>query len=124
MVEQPAPRHPLRRPGCVIALIIWFLLLLSPCFMIVLAVRGEFSITTGSAPEQRVRLWLIQEIGQSGIGLSNAEVRQTGEDAICVQTNVQFLLWRGQAEPTQYCECYERAESEWQAASVEQGACP
>ena len=124
MEEQPAPRHPLRRPGCVIALIIWFLVLLSPCFMIVLAVRGEISITTGGAPEQRARVWLIQEAGQSGIGLSNVDVQQTADDAICVQTNVNFLLWRGEAEPTQYCECYTQAESGWQATSVEQGSCP
>ncbi len=126
MEDQSSPgtrRHPLRSPGCVIALVLWFVVLLSPCFMIVLAVRGEISMTTGSAPEQRVRVWLIQEAGQSGIGFSNVDVRQTADDALCVQTNVSFLMWRGEAGPTQYCECYERAETEWQATSVEQGAC-
>jgi hypothetical protein len=117
------PRHPLRNPGCVIALVIWFLVLLSPCFLIVLAVRSEISITTGSAPEQRMRVWVIQEAGQSGVGFSNVDVKHTSDEALCVQTNVNFLLWRGKAESTQYCECYEQAESGWQTTSVEQGVC-
>jgi hypothetical protein len=106
-----------------IALVIWFLVLLSPCFLIVLAVRGEISITTGSAPEQRIRVWVIQEAGQSGVGFSNVDIHQTADDALCVQTNVRFLLWRGHAEPTQYCECYEQVESGWRTTSVNQGVC-
>jgi hypothetical protein len=123
MENHPSPRHPLRKPGCVIALVLWFVLLLTPCIMIVLAMQGEISIAIGSAPEQRLRVWLIQEAGQSGIGFSNADIRQASENALCVQTNVNFLLWRGRAEPAQYCECYAQAESGWQATRVEQGAC-
>jgi hypothetical protein len=117
------PRHPLRNPGCVVALIIWFVVLLSPCFMIVLAVRGEISIPTGGAPEQRLRIWLIQEARQSGIGMSSASVQQNSEN-LCVQTTVSFILWRGEAEPTQYCECYAQSETGWQPTLAEPGACP
>lgn len=115
-------RHPLRNPGCVIALILWFAALLSPCVLLYLAMRGEISITTGSAPEQRVRIWLVQETQQSGIGLSNAAVLET-EEALCVQTNVTFVLWRGRAEPTAYCECYTQTPSGWQTLSVQENAC-
>lgn len=117
------PRHPLRSPGCVIALIIWFVVLLLPCFLIILAVRGEISITTGSAPEQRLRIWVIQEAGQSGIGISNVDVQPNGADALCVQTNVSFVMWRGEAEAMHYCECYAQSESGWQLTSVEQSTC-
>lgn len=117
-------RHPLRRPGCVIALVIWFLLLLSPCALIVLASRGEISINTGSAPEQRIRIWMIQEARERGLGVSTADVFVLDEDNICVQTNVSFLLWEGEAEPTQYCECYVKANTVWQTTSLEPTACP
>ena len=98
-------RHPLRRPGCVIGLVLWFILLLSPCFMILLAARGEISISTGDLPDQRIRVWLIQEARLSGIGVSSATV-QAHDQQMCVQTNVNFMLWRGQADSTQYCDCY------------------
>ncbi len=115
-------RYPLRRPGCLIALVVWFVVLLSPCILLFLAIRGEISISTGSAPDQRVRIWLIQEPRQSGIGLSNTQVRQNA-DGLCVQTNVSFVLWQGEAEPTAYCECYTQAETGWQIVSAEEGAC-
>lgn len=121
---RPAPqyRHPLRRPGCILALVIWLMVMLTPCLMLYLAVRGEISLTTGSAPDQRTRIWLIQEARQSGIGFSNASVSRN-EDLVCVQTDVRFLLWRGEAVPTQYCECYSGTEENWVLSSLEQTAC-
>ena len=113
---------PLKRPGCVLGLILWFVVLLTPCFLIMLAVRGEISVTTGPAPEQRLRIWLIQEADQSGIGLSNASI-QGGGESLCVQTNVHFVLWRGEAQPTQYCECYTLAGSDYEIAKITQEAC-
>jgi predicted membrane protein len=115
-------KGPLRRLGCIIGLIIWLFLVFSPCLMIVLAVRGEIALTTGSAPEQKLRIWLIQEAAQSGVGFSNVDVLTDG-DQLCVQTNVRFMLWRGQAEPAQYCECYTRTETDWQLLDVSQDAC-
>lgn len=121
----PARRSPLRRTGCIIALIVWFAILLTPCFFIVLAVQQEISITTGSAPGQQVRLWLVSDADQRGLALSTASVRQAAENAICVQTDVRFLLWAGEAEPINYCECYERASSEdsWSATTMTTGIC-
>lgn len=116
-------RHPLRRPGCIIGLVIWFTVLLTPCFFIILATRGEVAIATGSAPEQQIRIWLVQEARQSGIGLSTAQVLQVN-DQTCVQTHVNFILWRGEADPTQYCTCYLQDDAEWQLLSAEQGMCP
>lgn len=115
-------RSPLSRLGCAVALILWFTLLLSPCFMIVLATRGEISVTTGPAPEQRVRIWLIQEADQSGIGISSGTMIQH-EDEICVQTDVNFVLWQGEAQPVQYCECYIQAKETFQLTDVTQAAC-
>jgi hypothetical protein len=118
----PDQRHPLRRPGCVLGLFLWFIVLLLPCFLIMLAARGELSITTGSAPEQRLRVWLIQEVAQSGIGISTAGIVML-DDKVCVQTKVNFILWQGQAEPTQYCECYVQTGADFQLADTYTGSC-
>ena len=115
-------RSPLRRPGCVAGLILWFLALLAPCFLIMLAVRGEITITTGSAPDQLLRIWLIQEAKERGVGISNTSVQRDGE-TICVQTNVNFVLWRGEAQPTHYCECYIQTGDDYELTQMTQEAC-
>ncbi len=122
---QPARRSPLRRTGCVIALIVWFAILLLPCFFIVLAVQQEISITTGSAPGQLTRLWLISEADQRGLALSTGAAHSSGENAVCVQTDVRFLLWAGESEPVTYCECYERssASDAWAFTTSTTSAC-
>ncbi len=109
----PAPprRSPIRRIGCGCLLIGWFVILLLPCALIVLAVQQQIVISTGSAPGQETRIWLISEPTERGFGISTASARQTGDDTLCVQTNVRFLLWAGQADPLSYCECYARTNA-------------
>lgn len=122
--EKPR-RSPLRRAGCIAALVIWFSILLLPCFLIVLAVQQEIVISTGGAPGQQLRLWLISEPDERGLALSTASVEQSNADNICVETTVRFLLWAGNAEPSSYCECYHR-ESDgdpWALTSMDAAAC-
>jgi hypothetical protein len=118
-------RSPLRRAGCIVALVIWFALLLLPCFLIVLAVQQEIIITTGSVPGQQTRLWLISEAEERGLAISTASIRQSDENAVCVETDVHFMLWAGKADPTSYCDCYQRANASvpWSQASTASGAC-
>ena len=121
----PVRRSAIRRAGCIVALILWFLILLTPCLLIVLATQQEIVITTGSAPGQQTRIWLVSEADQRGIVLSTASVRQPSENVLCVQTDVRFFLWAGEAEPTSYCECYERFSSSdpWTLVSTASGVC-
>lgn len=108
-LQAPPPRrNPLRRLGCIIALVIWFAVLLLPCMLIVMATQQEVVISTGSAPGQSIRLWLISEIDERGFALSSGSVHERSEASMCVQTDVRFLLWAGRADPVSYCECYER----------------
>ena len=124
-VSIPRRRNPLRRTGCIIALIVWFLILLLPCFLIVLAVQQEIVISTGSAPGQQTRLWLISEADERGLALSTTSTRQNNENAVCVETDVHFMLWAGKADPTSYCDCYQRANASvpWSSVSTVSGAC-
>ncbi len=122
----PAPRRsPLRRAGCIIALVIWFAILLLPCFFIVLAVQQEIVIPTGGAPGQQSRVWLISEADARGIGISTASALQPDETSLCVQTDVLFLLWAGSQEPSSYCECYARETSgdAWAFTEAVAGVC-
>lgn len=124
--EESAPPKAgcLRRLGCMGALVIWFIVMLFPCFVMALVFQKEISITTGELPDQRMRLWLVMEPRQEGLGFSNVSVTTDGARA-CMQTHVTFWLWEGEAEPSEYCECYLRdAENErWLLESLTEAAC-
>jgi hypothetical protein len=122
--RQPPRRSPLRRPGCIAMLIVWFGLLLAiPIFLFSMLTAGEISVTTGDAPDQRARLWLISNIRERGFGYSNAWVASRSETGLCVQTDVRYWLWQGSQEPSAFCECYDRVDGVWNFVSTTQGAC-
>jgi hypothetical protein len=118
-------RSPWQRTGCALAVLLWAVLMMIPFLLLVLALRGEVAISTGDAPGQQMRVWLIMDAAQRGVGISTAAASETG-DNVCVQTEVRFLLWQGQAEaPQTYCECYQRGtDGDWRTASVSAKACP
>ena len=121
----PSGRSPLRRLGCGCALLIWFLVLLSPCFIIVLATQGQITISQGDLPGQEVRIWLVQEANERGVGISSTSSYDHSNGEICVQTVVTYVLWQGLGEPATYCDCYERVgeDSDWSLVSTTPGAC-
>lgn len=124
-IVSPRRRSPLRRLGCTIIVIIWFVLLLTPCLGIVLATQGDLVIPQGNAPGHEIRIWLITEADSRGVGISSAVVHQRESDALCVETNTRFILWAGNADPLTSCVCYSRsnAEAAWSTVSVEDQAC-
>ena len=124
--EVPTRKPPslIRRAGCLILLVIWFIFVLSPCILITFAQQGEFTISQGDLPNQHIRLWLIMEIDQRGIGISRTSQHEINGDQ-CLQTDVSFALWEGEAESVTYCDCYTRtdADSPWSSTSSQQGIC-
>jgi hypothetical protein len=122
----PPRRSPIRRLGCTIAVIIWFMVLLTPCLCIVLASQGEIAIRLGDLPGQSFRLWLLSESRQRGVGISRPSIHTAeDENQVCLQTDVSFMLWEGIAEATTYCECYTRPDNNvgWELLSNQQTAC-
>jgi hypothetical protein len=125
-----APRStspPMSRTSCVVVLLVWLCLMTVPFFALALAVKGELTWRRGEFVEDRV--WLVNAetgIGQgrvSGIGYSAARVvsDQTPVDgALCVRTNVYFLLWNGPSERVMFCECYLHESGRYAL----QGSCP
>lgn len=126
LVLPPRRRSPLGRLGCGCALAVWFLLILTPCALGILATQGEITVNLGSAPGQQLRVWLIMEPDERGIGVSSpARVTTSGDTGMCMQTDVRYLLWEGEAESVSYCECYERASADasWVFVPSEPDAC-
>jgi hypothetical protein len=132
-VEADAPVPPrfrrLRRLGCVMLVVIWFTILLLPCFFIVLATQQQIVISQGSLPDQQLRIWLIMETTMRGLGISSTSVHPAkgallAEDALCLQTNVSYILWQGQGDATSYCDCYTRDAESWLLAASQVGDCP
>ncbi len=109
-----------RRIGCGILLVAWFLFLLTPCLLIVLATQQEIVLTHSDVPNDNLRIWLVQEAGQRGIGFSNSRRVDAPSNAVCTLTDVRFVLWEGKGEPNHYCSCYTRQNNEW--TSIAEGA--
>jgi hypothetical protein len=130
-IPQPIPnmpkrRSPLRRLGCSVALVVWFIVLLAPCLCIVLATQGEIAIRLGDIPGQSFRLWLLNESRERGLGISRPSlVTSSDANQVCLQTDVSFVLWVGSAEATTFCECYTHSYnlSNWELTSNHQGSC-
>ncbi len=121
----PSRRSRLGRWGCRFAVVLWFIILLTPCFCLAFASQGEFSLRLGDLPGQSLRVWLLSESRQRGFGISRPSV-VAGSVAgqMCLQTDVSFLLWEGKEDATTYCECFaQSANSTWDVLSNNQGSC-
>ncbi len=121
------PRNPVARLGCILLLILWFALLFTPCIIgfLVIQGQGEIRIPQGDAPEQMLRVWLISEAAQRGIGISSTTAFYTDENAVCIETTVSYVLWYGEGEPATYCDCYTRSTpaDSWSLVQTNTGAC-
>ncbi len=119
-----------RRLGCGLGIIGWLAFISLPMIFIVLAVRGQITIPRGgdipnpdSYPRLQVRL--VTEMDFRGLNITSTMVERDGSDALCVQTDVRFMLWEGEGDPAVYCECYTRADSgaAWDLTEAREGAC-
>lgn len=128
IVKKPVSRF--RRVGCIIALVLWFSFLLLPLGLFILAVEGDITIARGDdIPEPsehpRFQLKLIMEPDYRGISLVNTSLHRDGDQALCIQTNVRYVLWEGDGDPAVYCDCYVRAriDDDWTFVSTAVAAC-
>lgn len=126
LILPPKRRTPLQRLGCAFGLLVWLLVLLTPCFLIVLAAQNEIAITLSDVPGHALRIWLVNEAEERGIAISRPNlVSQSDASQVCLQTRIDFVLWMGRGNPASYCECFTRESSNslWQFVSTQQGNC-
>lgn len=117
--------HVFRRAGCLVGLVVWFVILLTPCAFFLLATQEQITITLGAVPEQALRIWLINEVKERGVGISWASVTAENETGLCVQTDTRFILWMGKADDATFCACYTRQSpaAPWMPGRAYSGAC-
>ena len=126
--------HPLRRLGCGLLLICWFVLLLTPCALFYLAANGEIRFWHGEDVPQphahpRLLVSLISDADHRGLRIESSSplADSTDENALCLQTRVRFVLWESNegSQDTAYCDCYRRTDVEaaWILEDTFGGAC-
>lgn len=105
--------------GCGVLLVLWFVLLLLPCAMFWLATGHTFTIAHGGdVPEAeqhpRFEIRLIMETDNRGLQLFSSHVVRNGDNLLCVQADVNYILWQSSEDTPAvvYCDCYERSDTE------------
>ncbi len=127
----PQPQTLPGKIGCGIALFFWFALLMLPCGMVWLASGGEVVIgqnVPDASEHPRFQLRLIADADNTGLQITRSGVASQSESALCLQTQVSYLLWNRDDDSDQgviYCDCYERAsaDTDWTLTTTETGAC-
>jgi hypothetical protein len=124
----------LSRLGCGFLLVIWFVVLMTPCALLYIASNGEIRIGHTDIPDAhehpRLSIEVVTEVDSRGFRIVNSSVvdNMPDDNALCVQTNVRFLLWRTSedSQDTSYCDCYERdtADSAWTFDQTKPDICP
>ena len=81
-----------RRVGCFAFGLLWLCVAVVSLMVGLLAVRGDIVISRGEL--RQTRLWLVQEEGNRGLGLSSTRLVSGDErgDRACVETRVRFFL--------------------------------
>jgi len=116
----------MKRLGCGVALLAWFVLLTLPCFAIVLATQGEIILTHSDIPFDDFRVWLIQQPHTRGLAISNSNrvSAADGSGAVCTVLDAHFLLWEGEPSVSpHYCSCYTGHTGNWTSISEGDDAC-
>ncbi|MFQ5942006.1 MAG: hypothetical protein ACE5JF_00465 [Anaerolineales bacterium] len=87
-----------------------------------IALRGEARFSKGDLGE--LRLWLIRESANQGLGVSTTRIMGGSEVSgeVCIRTTARFLMIRSEQEieDVVYCECYVKQGETW----VSVGDCP
>ena len=114
-VKRPLWRRVVNRLGCTLLFMVWLMGMVTPCFMATLLYQGEIVIERSDLPEHEIRLFLLSNADTRGFGLSQGKIKSGGEDEgrYCIVTSIDYLLWEGKSQPTEYCSCYEKSGKEW-----------
>jgi hypothetical protein len=97
--------------------LVWLFLMSLPLMAFILAARNQIQV--GAAGGSHLRIFLISEQTEEGIGLEWSRVAPGA--AGCRQTSVNFLMWRGEGHRVTYCQCPEIAG---ESGVISEGICP
>lgn len=125
------PQSRIGKVGCGIALVLWFMLLTLPCAMFWFASGNEIQLQHGSVPEAYdhplLEIGLIMTTENRGVKFKSSQIFSQGDNAVCVQTNLNYVLWYSREEnpATSFCNCYERSDTAgtWSGTGTTDGDC-
>jgi hypothetical protein len=132
VVVEGAPRQRAwyKRPGCLVGVVVWFIVMLLPLFLFVLAIQGDITINhRGDVPNKfahpMLQVKLIMEMDYRGLSITTSSLNREDDTAICIQNQTRYMLWQGSGDPADYCQCYDRenANDDWQRTEQTQDTC-
>ena len=92
-------------------MIVLLLIATLPIFACRLASAGQMSF--GELPENYLNIFLLQEVGQEGIGIQRTRrVALPDSDATCIRTSVRYFMLSGEGENLDSCACDANAPAE------------
>jgi hypothetical protein len=112
--NQAPARRMLRSIGLGAAVILWFLLLVTPCLMFTLATHRYLSLPLVGVAEPAnhplIEIHLLTDIETRGLQITTSHFTERNDRSQCITVQVSYLLWAGSGEPASYCDCYLRDE--------------
>lgn len=77
--------------------------MLFPVVAVVLATQKQ--IVVGRDQGRQLRLFLLEEREQEGVGIEWTRPVETGGER-CLQTRLTYLMWVGEGENVTFCRCF------------------
>lgn len=81
-------------------LLVWLLVMAFPVVAVVLATQKQIEV--GGDEGRQVRVFLLQEREQEGLGIEWTGPEGEGG---CRETRLVYLMWVGEGENVTYCRC-------------------
>ena len=121
----------IRRLGCSLMLVFWFVILLMPCTFFYLAVNGQITLQHADVPDPAMHPLLsiqtIMEIEDRGFAITRSVIDQQSDDQMCLETHVNYVFWQSSHNESQdsvFCDCYTRQPgNHWSLETQSTGAC-
>ncbi|MCB9459918.1 MAG: hypothetical protein H6670_09725 [Anaerolineaceae bacterium] len=132
-INPAPPKKPsiLRRLGCSLLLVVWFLILLAPCTFFYLAINGQIMLEHANVPDPAqhpfLKIQTVMEIEDRGFAITRSLIDQQSETEMCLETYVNYVFWQSSHNESQdavFCDCYMRgADAEWELVDQLGGVC-
>lgn len=91
----------LKRIGYTAVFLLWCFIMMLPTILFVGLSDGQ--MVWGDDPHNQIRVFLMQEVGQEGLGLQWTSPATA--DGACVDTSVRYLMFAGEADNNNLCTC-------------------
>lgn len=93
----------LKRIGYTTLFLFWCVIMLLPTIFFFTLSDGQS--VWGDDPNDQLRIFLMQEVGQEGLGVQWTRPVTDNNDGLCVMTSVRYVMLAGEADNNDSCVC-------------------